>query len=70
MCACFPAQLFAIPWTISLQARILECVDISIPGDLPDPGTEPESPALAGGFFATVTPPHFRSINYLAQFSL
>ena len=25
------------------------------PGDLPDPGTEPESPALAGGFFTTST---------------
>ena len=23
------------------------------PGDLPDPGIEPESPALAGGFFTT-----------------
>ena len=23
------------------------------PGDLPDPGIEPMSPALAGGFFAT-----------------
>ena len=23
------------------------------PGDLPDPGIEPESPALAGGFFIT-----------------
>ena len=23
------------------------------PGDLPDPGTEPTSPALAGGFFTT-----------------
>ena len=23
------------------------------PGDLPDPGTEPESPALAGGVFIT-----------------
>ena len=23
------------------------------PGDLPDPGTEPMSPALAGGFFTT-----------------
>ena len=23
------------------------------PGDLPDPGTEPASPALAGGFFTT-----------------
>jgi len=26
------------------------------PGDLPDPGIEPQSPALAGGFFTT-TPP-------------
>jgi len=25
-------------------------------GDLPDPGIEPESPALAGGFF-TIEPP-------------
>ena len=26
------------------------------PGDLPDPGMEPESPALAGGFFSTEPP--------------
>ena len=26
------------------------------PGDLPDPGTEPRSPALAGGFFTTEPP--------------
>ena len=26
------------------------------PGDLPDPGIEPESPALAGGFFTTALP--------------
>ena len=26
------------------------------PGDLPDPGIQPESPALAGGFF-TAEPP-------------
>ena len=25
------------------------------PGDLPDPGMEPESPALAGGFLTTST---------------
>ena len=25
------------------------------PGDLPDPGIEPASPALAGGFFTTGT---------------
>ena len=33
------------------QARILEWFAIPSPGDLPDPGVEPESPALAGGFF-------------------
>ena len=26
------------------------------PGDLPDSGIEPESPALAGGFFSTEPP--------------
>ena len=26
------------------------------PGDLPDPGIEPASPALAGGFFTTESP--------------
>ena len=26
------------------------------PGDLPDPGIKPESPALAGGFFTTEPP--------------
>ena len=26
------------------------------PGDLPDPGTEPASPALAGGFFTSEPP--------------
>ena len=31
------------------QARILAC--ISSPGDLPNPGIEPRSPTLTGGFF-------------------
>ena len=38
------------------QARILEWVDISFSGDLPNPGIEPlslVSPALVGGFFTT-----------------
>ena len=41
-----------------LQARILEWVVISSPGDIPDPGMEPVSlmsPALALGFFTTRT---------------
>ena len=42
------------------QARILEWIGISFPGDLPRPGIKPVSLALAGGFFATEPPrkPH------------
>ena len=39
----------------SLQARILEQVPFPPPEDLPDPGIEPTSPALAGGFLTTGT---------------
>ena len=39
-----------------LQARILEWVAFPPPGDLPDPGIKPASPALAGGFFTTEPP--------------
>ena len=46
-------RLFATPWTVAHQAppwdslgRILEWVAISFPGDLPDPGIKPRSPAL------------------------
>ena len=35
------------------QARILEWFAIPPPGYLPDPGIEPASPSLAGGFFTT-----------------
>ena len=38
------------------QARILEQVAISFSEDLPHPGIEPVSPALAGGFFTTEPP--------------
>ena len=38
------------------QGRILEWWPFPPPGDLPDPGIEPTSPALAGGFF-TGKPP-------------
>jgi len=38
-----------------LQARILECIAIPTPGDLPSPGMAPTSPALAGRFFTTST---------------
>ena len=39
-----------------LQARILEWVAISFSRGFLDPGIEPMSPALAGGFFTTVPP--------------
>ena len=42
------------PWTY--QARILEWVAFPSPGDLPDPGIESASPALAGRCF-TAEPP-------------
>ena len=44
-----------------LQARILEWVPFPSSGDLPNPGLEPESPALADGFFTTEPPG--KSIN-------
>ena len=55
-------QLCATPWTVACQAPLsrgfsrqqyrsgLLCTP---PGDLPDPGIEPASPALASGFFTT-----------------
>ena len=52
--------LFAAPWTVNCQAPLsLECsrqeywsgLPFLSPGDLPGPGIEPVSPALAGGFF-------------------
>ena len=51
------------------QARILEYAP---PGDLPDPGTDPTSPALAGGFF-TAEPPRktyglITRLNFLLYF--
>ena len=38
-----------------IQARIFG-LPFPSPGDLPDPGIEPASPELAGGFFTTKTP--------------
>ena len=38
------------------QARILEWVAISSSRDLPNPGIQPASPALAGRFFTTELP--------------
>ena len=58
-------QLFVTPWTVAHQACLsmefsrqeywsgLPCPPLE---DLPDPGTELASPALAGGFFTLVPP--------------
>ena len=58
-------QLFAIPWTVAYQAppsmgfsrqNSWSGLLFPSPRDLPDPGIEPVSPALAGVFFTTEPP--------------
>ena len=53
---------FAIPWTVTCQAPLFmgfarqeywSGVPFLSPGDLPDPGIKPGSPALAGSFSTT-----------------
>ena len=55
-------QLFVMLWTVAHQASLSigfpsqeywNGLPYPSPGDLPDPGIEPMSPALAGGFFTT-----------------
>ena len=55
-------RLFAAPWTVAYQApssmgfsrqEYWRGVPFPSPGDLPDPGIEPASPALAGRFFTS-----------------
>ena len=56
---------FLTPWTVAHQAPLSmgflrqeywRGLPFPTPGDLPNPGIEPKSPALAGGFF-TYEPP-------------
>ena len=68
MYACLVAKLcptFVTPWTIAFQAPLSmefprqehgSGLPFPSPGDLPDPGIEPESPALTGEFFTTEPP--------------
>ena len=53
------------PWTVARQVPLSmgfsrqgywSRLPFPSPGDLPNPGIEPESPALAGGFFITEPP--------------
>ena len=61
-------QLFATPWTVTCQAPLSmefsrqeywSRLPFPSPGDLPHPGIEPTSPALAGRFFTTKPPGKF-----------
>ena len=54
------SDIFATPWCIARQAPLTmgfprqeywSGLPFPSPGDLPDPGIKPTSPALAGGFF-------------------
>ena len=58
-------QLFVTPWTVARQAPLStgfprqeywRGLPFPPPGDLPDPGINPTSPALAGRFFTTEPP--------------
>ena len=70
------------PWTYSpsfssvhgiSQARILEWVPFPSTGSLPNPGTEPASPPLAGRFFTTELPGkpnlHYYFVQINAKYS-
>ena len=55
-------QLLATPWTVAHQAPLSmgfprqeywSGLPFPSPGDLPEPGIKPVSPALTGGFFTT-----------------
>ena len=54
---------FVIPWAVTHQAPLVHGISearilqwIPPPGDLPDPGIESASPALAGRFFTPESP--------------
>ena len=58
-------QLFVTPWTVACQTplsmgfswqKYWSGLPFPSPGDLPNPGIAPVSPALAGGFFTTEPP--------------
>ena len=66
-CACAQllshAQLFGTPWTVACQGIPRQEYWSGLPfsplGDLPNPRTELESPALAGRFFTTEPKVHW-----------
>ena len=67
-------QIFVAPWTVAHQAPLSmrfprweywTGLPFPSPGDLPDPGIEPESPALAGEFFTTESPGKPSSLTWV-----
>ena len=63
VCTLSHVQFFATPWTIAFQAPLSVAfsrheygsgLPFPSPGDLPNPGIEPASSALAGRFLAPV----------------
>ena len=65
---------FVTPWTVAQQAPLsmgfprqeyCNGLPFPSPGDLPDPGTEAVSPALAGIFFTAEPPGKPPVIRYL-----
>ena len=60
-----PSYLFETPWTTAYEGPLsmgfsrheyLIGLPFPSPGDLPNPGIKPTSPALSGGFFTTEPP--------------
>ena len=65
MCSLSHVRFFATPWAVAHQTPLSmgfpsqeywSKLSFPPPGDLPHPGIEPISPALAGGFFTTEPP--------------
>ena len=50
------------------QVKVLQWAGISPSRDLPDPGLEPTSPALTGGFFTTEPPGKIHSLTVAKNF--
>ena len=65
---CSVVQLFATPWTVAYEAPLSmgfpRQAYFSSPGDLPNPGIEPKSPALQADSLPS-DPPGKPSIKYV-----
>ena len=57
------------PFVLEFPRQVYESgLPFLTPGDLPDPGIEPSSPALAGGFFTTAPPWQPKENSSLSHF--